>query len=111
MRFKIQLIKLLTATAVTVIACAFATLYGMITVLTLQRGIPLPAITDVIFHHSKWAYLFPAAVLISGILLLRRGDTGSVAFEFLISFAWVAAILWILASVWAWQLPRVPMID
>jgi hypothetical protein len=42
---------------------------------------------------------------------LRKRDSGGFGFECVISTAWIAAELWFMTALVAWQLPRVPLIE
>ena len=106
---KIPLIRLLTAVAVSVIACAFVHLYSWITSLTFERGTSLPTIVEEIVFYSRYALIFPVILLVVGVLLLRKGEATAAVLECLISLAWITALLWILAALLAWQIARVPI--
>jgi len=104
---KVPLVRLLTAVAVTVIACGFVSLYDLVSSLSIERGRVLPAITVIVLEYSRYAYVVPVLVLLLGLFFLRRRDGDPVGLECTISIAWLSALFWILLAVWAWQIPRI----
>ena len=111
MAVKIALIRLLTAVAATLIACVFVSLYNTFSSLIIGRGAALPMFTAIVVEYNRWAYVVPVFVFLLGLVFLRRGDDGAVGLECTISVAWLSALLWILFAIWAWQLPRIRIID
>lgn len=104
---KVPLVRLLTAAAVALIACTFVNRYSSVAYFT-NPGAHFPPYTRLVWTYSAYAYILPVLVLLFGVLFLRRGRVESVGFECTISFAWIAALLWVLVALWAWELPRMP---
>jgi hypothetical protein len=75
--------------------------------MTVQRGVALPAITDVALYCSPFAYVVPVILLILGVSFLRKRDSGLVGLECTISVMWLLGLFWALFNILAWELPRV----
>jgi hypothetical protein len=75
--------------------------------MTVQRGVALPAITDVALQCSPFAYVVPVILFIVGMSFLRKRDGGLAGFECTISVTWLLALFWALFNILAWELPRV----
>ena len=108
---RVPWIRLLTAVAAAGIACVFVSAYDWVSCLTMERNVSLPVGTSVVGQFSAYAYALPVFVFLLGVFFLRRRDGGGVGLECIISVTWLAAMLWILYAVWAWQLPRVIIIS
>jgi len=109
MRKKVPLVRLLTATAVALIACAFVSQYSKVAKITREPDASLPFYTGLVWRHSSHAYALPVLVLLFGVFFIRRSGAESVGLECTISVAWIAALLWILFALWAWELPLIQL--
>ena len=109
MLHKVPLIRLLTAVAVALIACAFVSQYNWVANITRDPGASLPFYTGLVWRYSSYAYALPVLVLSFGVFFLRRRGVESVGLECTISVAWMAALLWILFALWAWELPLIQL--
>jgi hypothetical protein len=109
MLHKVPLIRLLTAAAVALIACAFVSQYNWVANVTRHPGASHPYYTSLVWRYSSYSYVFPVLVLLLGVFFLRRSGGESIGLECTISVAWVAALLWILFALWAWELPLIQL--
>jgi hypothetical protein len=109
MLHKVPLIRLLTAVAVALIACAFVSQYNWVANITRDPGASHPFYTSLVWRYSSYAYALPVLGLLFGVFFLRRSGGESVGLECTISFAWMATLLWILFALWAWELPLIQL--
>jgi len=82
------MITLATAVVVGLIACIFVTLYDYASRLSTNAEM-LPAITREVIIYSRCAYMFPVLILACGLSLLKKDKLNKVAFEIIISLAWL----------------------
>ena len=106
---KVPLVRLLTAAAVALIACAFVSQYSWIASITRDPDASLPFYTGLVWRYSSYAYALPVLVLSFGVFFIRRSGAERVGLECVISVAWIAALFWILFALWAWELPRIQL--
>jgi hypothetical protein len=111
MATRAPLVRLLTAVALGLIACVFVSFYSDTSWIIFGRDRPLYLAPGFMIHYGRYAYGVPTLVLACGLILLRRLDQKLAAFEILLSLAWLSAFAWILATIWAWQVARIEIIN
>lgn len=111
MSTKLRIVRLLAAVIAALISCLFVSGYNWASLLSVERGQGLPAITDSVNQYAPWAYSIPLISGLLGIVLLRNRRRKFVLFEALIAFTWVAAFFWVLAAIFSWQLAHIEIID
>jgi hypothetical protein len=111
MASKVQLVRMVAATLVALAACLFVSFYNWAFALTVERGRSLPAVTHYVVHFTPYAYSAPVVVFSLGILFLRGGREKTVAFESVIALAWLASFVWVLFTLWAWQITRIELVN
>ena len=111
MSFRVQVVRLLAATLIATTACVFVSFYNWASGLTVERGVPLAAITRHVVEYCPYAYAIPVLVLGAGIALLRGRRDPGVAVEIVLAFAWIAAFAWVLLTIWSWQIMRIEIMN
>jgi hypothetical protein len=111
MSFRVQVVRLLAATLIATTACVFVSFYNWASGLTVERGVPLAAITRHVVEYCPYAYAVPVLVLGAGIALLRGRRDPGIAIEIVLAFAWIAAFAWVLLTIWCWQIMRIEIMN
>lgn len=105
-----SVVRICATVLATLAVAVFVQLYGLLQANWLQFGhklnlavLPLP--TAFYHHYALAGYLLPAAATLLLLLKDREVEGRAVKFEILLRLVGLAALVWALGAILAWQLP------
>ncbi len=110
----VQFLRLLTAFAISLLACCFVVMYNHASRTRFIFEHPdadsgqVPYITFVTLHGA-YTFLVPAVGLLIGIVIIWRWPKSHVWFELILSTMWILALVWVGMCLLAWQCVSVPL--
>jgi len=111
MKYSVQIVRLLAATAASAVACFFVVAYTHLSQYRFEHEHPdaegLISGTDFLASYGQWAYGLPIVALLLGILFIRRG--ASVAFETVLACTWLMSLVWVGGCLLLWLAQNVPI--
>ncbi|MGD1083348.1 MAG: hypothetical protein ABSA47_01200 [Verrucomicrobiota bacterium] len=105
-------IRLLIATAAATVSAVFVAIYSGLSVPVVLASVHMhfdvfPLFTQWLANYCWYALLVPACLLAAGIFVLTRWRNKA-AFELVVGFQWLFALVWPLCCFLVWLLPQVP---
>jgi hypothetical protein len=110
----VQLVRLIAAVTVAIIACWFVVRYDFYSRTRFEFDHPGQRLTEMritklIASHGDHAYAVPIAALVVGVLVLYLRPNSPVFIELLVSSLWVFAFAWVGYIILIWQDQNIPM--
>jgi hypothetical protein len=100
--------RLAASTVAASVGAAFVCLYNTIKANNAHwQGIELPNLTAFYVWASPWGLAVPAAILLAGIVCLRRKTRPDLIIHIVSYSGWIYALAWSLGCILAWEIPYI----